>query len=188
MRRVRTFLAVEMPSGVIRQSRKLIHQLAEIDSGVRWVSDDTMHITLQFLGDIEELEVAEVCARTIAAVEDLPAFGMQIEGIGAFPNLDRPRTIWGGVGEGIEELRAVQLEIEESLNEMRFPREKRQYQPHVTLGRVRNNHGLDEVRAVLEELSDYNFGPASVDEVIVFSSERTSAGPVYTRMGTAELA
>jgi 2'-5' RNA ligase len=188
MRRVRTFLAVEMPSGVVRQSRKLIRRLAEIDSGVRWVDDNVMHITLQFLGDVEELEVPEICARTVAAVEDVPAFGMQIQGLGAFPNLDKPRTIWGGVGEGIEDLRKLQQEIEEALNAMRFPREKRQYKPHITLGRVRNSHGLEEVCAEIAEAGDYNFGLASVDEVIIFSSERTSNGPIYTRMGTAELA
>ena len=188
MRRIRTFLAIELPAPVVKQARKLIAKLAEIESGVKWMEDDCMHITLQFLGDIDELEVVEVCSRTIAAVQDIPAFAINVEGLGAFPNVDKPRTIWGGVGEGIEELRSLKEEVEIALNAMRFPREKRQYEPHITLGRVRNSRGLEEVGAILHELSDYSFGMASVDEVIIFSSELTKNGPIYTRMGTAELA
>jgi len=187
MSHIRTFLAIELAPPVIKKARKLIGKLAEIDSGVRWIDDQQMHITLQFLGDVDELDLAEVCSRVAAVAAEVPAFTIEVAGLGAFPNLHRPRTLWAGVTTGQEELRQLQQAIEADLNTMRFPREKRRYKPHLTLGRVRNDRGLEEVLAELNASIDYSFGANLVSEVIIFSSELTPSGPVYTRMGTAEL-
>ena len=70
---------------------------------------------------------------------------------------------------------------------MRFPREKRRYKPHLTLGRARNDHGMAEVSELMNELIDYRVGACGIDQIVVFSSDLTSDGPVYTRMGSAAL-
>lgn len=187
-RRIRTFVAVEAPGDVCGSAARLIARLRTAPAKVRWV-EPPLHFTLKFLGDVDILEIPEVCRAVADAVADIPPFDLEIRGVGAFPNLDRPRTLWIGTGSGTDEMVQLHQRIEKSLTPLGFRAEGRRYRPHLTIGRVRNGpEGIAELGRGVQDEADYRAGEMLVDELSVFSSRLERTGPVYEVLGRAELA
>ena len=188
MARVRTFIAIDVGEEVRAQLISLQETFATIASGVKWVEPDNLHLTLLFLGEVQQREVLGICRGAQKAIADMPVFTMNIEGAGAFPNSRRPRTLWVGVGEGAEEVSAVHDAIEAPLlEEGGYRRETRAYVPHVTLGRVTGDQPGDELAKALAQHQTWSAGEVMVKEVQVMSSELTRDGPIYTVLGRAKL-
>jgi RNA 2',3'-cyclic 3'-phosphodiesterase len=189
MARRRTFLGIDVGDPIRQHLVALQEELGGIAGDVKWVEPENMHITLLFLGEVEQREFIDICRVAQRAVREMPTFMMSIEGAGAFPNPRRPRTLWVGVGAGAAEVGAVHDAIEAPLLEMgSYRRETRGYVPHVTLGRVRGEVPNEELAKVLTQHKDWSAGEVLVREVHVMTSELTSDGPSYTVLGRAKLA
>ena len=185
---LRTFVAVDIDTAVETQVNRLIGRLRQTAAKVKWVDARQLHFTLKFLGEIELLEAPEVCAAVQRAVTPLAGFRAVVSGTGAFPQLDRPRTVWVGISEGEEEFVALHDAVEDALHELGFRREHRRFRPHLTLGRVRQSPaGIEELGQLIRDNHDFVAGEISVGEVKVFSSVLAKDGPTYTLLGTAEL-
>jgi 2'-5' RNA ligase len=187
--KTRTFIAVEAMDAVHTSALAAIDRLRSAAEGVRWVEPQNLHWTVQFLGDLDDREMAEVCLRTVRVAARHEAFELEARGVGAFPSIQRPRTLWLGAGEGGERFRALQSEIEQSLESLGFRPESRQFTPHLTLGRTGRSPGAAAALAErLAGLADFDGGVMSVDEVIVFASELGRDGPEYSVLARAPLA
>jgi len=188
MRSLRTFIAVEMPSEIRDRAADLIGRLSAADVDVRWVDPTNMHLTLKFLGDVPENDIPAVCEAVAAAATKVNPFSIQVRGAGAFPGPSRPRTLWIGLANGLDEMAALHKAIDSALAKLRFPKEGRKYHPHLTLGRVkRGGRGSAQLAESIEKNADFDAGSAPVAEAVVFASELTRQGPVYTVLGRAPL-
>jgi 2'-5' RNA ligase len=166
----------------------LIDRLSSSGAKVRWVEPHNLHFTLKFLGDVDLLDIPQLCEAVTAAVAELPPFEIEALGAGAFPDLHNPRTVWLGVGRGTEAMVELHGAVERTLTTLGFRREQRRYRPHVTLGRVRGaGPGNLELAERLAKLADFPGGMASIEEVVVFSSELGRDGPSYEVLATAPL-
>ena len=189
MARRRTFLGIDLGAEIRARLIALQEELTAIAGDVKWVEPENLHITLLFLGEVQQRESIDICRAAQKAVKEMPAFTLGIEGAGAFPNSRRPRTLWVGVGEGAAEIVAVHDAIEAPLLEMgSYRRETRGYVPHVTLGRVKGEVPNEELAKVLATHKTWSAGDVLVREVHVMSSELRSDGPLYTVIGRAKLA
>ena len=186
-RSLRTFIAVEISSEVRTRARQLVGKLQETGAKVTWVKPEAMHLTLKFLGDVDLLDVPSVCEAVTTAVADLPPFEIEVHGAGAFPSASRPRTIWLGVSRGNEELVEVHDAIDRALSRLGYRQENRRFRPHLTLGRVRGDRDLSELGRLVTQHADSIGGVASVDEVVVFSSELEAEGPIHEPLAVAPL-
>ncbi len=181
--KTRTFLAAEISEEVRKRLLDMIRNFG-IDKGVKWVRGENMHVTIYFFGNVEN-EILRVLREVIAkSVETLNGFEIDIRGIGAFPNLNRPRVIWAGVMDSTETLKVIYNEvykriIKRKLNKSGVQVESREYKPHLTLGRVK---GVIDASGIekLSQCIDYNFGRCYIDKVVLFSSELHRDGPIYT--------
>jgi 2'-5' RNA ligase len=188
MPRIRTFLGIDLGEKIRDRLVSLQEDLAPIASDVKWVEPENLHLTLLFLGEVEQRETLDICRAAQKAIAELPVFTMSMEGAGCFPNPRRPRTLWVGVGEGSEEVCAVHDAIEAPLQEMgSYRRETRAYVPHVTLGRVKGDRPNDELAKALTKYQTWSAGAVTVNEVHIMSSELTRDGPIYTVLGRAKL-
>jgi 2'-5' RNA ligase len=186
---VRTFIAVELTPGVRSRARQLMDRFRASGENVRWVEPDNLHLTLSFLGEVDVLEIPEICTTTKQAVGDFEPFDIDVRGVGAFPDLQRPRTIWIGVTEGAEEMIALHDSLEKGLAKLGYRPENRRYRPHLTLGRVKHSpQGIGELGTLIQQNQDYQADTMSVCEVMVFSSRLDRHGPEYEPLGTIELA
>ena len=185
---VRTFIAVEIPLEIKDQANRMIAQLRATQAKVKWVAQAHMHWTLKFLGDVDMLDMPEVCEAVTRAVEPLAPFDIEARGAGAFPDLRRPRTVWIGMGEGTEPMIALHDAIERELAKLGFRGENRRYRPHLTIGRVRQSpSGIEELGRLIQKHADFESGLSMVDEVVVFSSELGPDGPTHEPLCHAEL-
>ena len=146
----RTFVALELSDSLKEGILALTEELRLRGVRASWARRATLHLTLKFLGDVEETELPEVVAAVARASRRVSAFGFETRSLGAFPSPRRPRVLWLGI-EPVEELFALQEAVESELEELGFPREKRRFHPHVTLGRVRDP-SAESVQDVLDEL------------------------------------
>ncbi len=188
MSKTRMFVAVEISPQVRGRAADLMQRLQESDAKVSWVASQNLHITMKFLGDQTDDELAIICRAVQQAAAAVPAFEFTCQGAGAFPNLQRPRTLWIGVREGAEQLKELQQCLDSKLAAHGFPPERRGFQPHLTLGRVRSGGAaLPVLGQLVAEAEDFAAGSTSVDEVIVFGSYLQRGGPLYEVLARAPL-
>ena len=188
MPRVRTFIAIDPGRAIRERMVALQENLARIGAEVKWVEADNLHVTLLFLGEVDNRDLMPVCRAVEEAAHAHQPFDLSIEGAGCFPNMRRPRVVWIGVGKGMEEVRALHDALEGPLLKLGcYRREERQFTPHVTLGRIRTDKPLDQLAEALVKKKHYQAGETLIREVLVMSSELSPKGPAYTVMSRAGL-
>src|SRR5262245_58439263 len=188
MARLRTFIAVDLEPAVHSRVVSLRETLARTGADVKWVEPDNLHVTLLFLGEVEDRAVNEVCQAVTGCCAERTGFPMTVGKVGAFPNLRRPRTLWVGVGEGTQEMVALHDALEKVLLKLGcYRREERAYTPHITLGRIRSDRVDDRLVQALTKQADWDGGQMWVREVRVMNSQLTPKGPVYSVMSRAKL-
>lgn len=188
-RTLRSFIALELSGEIRTKTRRLIESLRPTTDNVKWVAEPSLHLTLKFLGEIDYRDVAQVDRALQGAVSELPPFLAELRGTGAFPTLERPRTIWVGVGEGADEIIELHGRVEERLAPLGFRSEHRKFRPHVTIGRVRHSPlGEPALAEQLAAQRDFLAGTMDVGEVVLFSSTLGREGPSYEVLSTVELA
>ena len=146
----RTFIALELSDSLKEGILALTEELRGRGLQASWARRSTLHLTLKFLGDVEESELHEVAAAVARASSRVPSFGFETRSLGAFPSARRPRVLWLGV-EPVDELFALHSAVESELAELGFAREKRRFHPHVTLARIRDPRA-ESVQEILDEL------------------------------------
>ena len=189
MATLRTFIAVDLPAEVVNGSQQLVRKLTKIAPGVKWVEPKNMHLTLKFLGKMRENETYAICQAISKAVASIEPFEIHFQGAGAFPKLERPRTLWIGVGDGAEQLTALYNAVDDAMADLGIARDPKRFLPHLTLGGRVKQPGpwLAAVSRMVADHSELDVGPAIVEEVVLYSSELTSDGPIYAPIGRSEL-
>ena len=145
-----------------------------------WVAAENLHVTLKFLGGIDEAGVPPVIDALGAAVRRHARFAIEVGGLGAFPSASRARVLWAGVVGGDGALRALAATVETALAALGFPREERPFSPHITLGRVREPRRAPELADGLTAGATRRFGRVDVAQVTLMRSDLSSRGARYT--------
>lgn len=186
---VRTFVAINLDTETRSAGQRLIKSLSSITEGVRWANPETMHLTLKFLGEVDDRELHDVCRITSGVANQGKPFSLACQGVSAFPSVQKPTTIWMGVKDDSDTLGPMQEELESLFCErLGVPAERRTYKPHVTLGRI-TARGIrkEELIEYMQSQAESEFGILRVEELVVYSSELTRNGPVYTVLATCPL-
>jgi 2'-5' RNA ligase len=188
MARLRTFLAVDMGKPIRDRCVALQETLQRGGAEVKWVEPDNLHVTLLFLGEVEDRDVAALCRVVAEVCGRHQPFRASVETVGSFPNRRRPRVVWVGVGAGQQELVALHDDLERPLMDLGcYRREERRYTPHITLGRIRGERPATALATTLDRQANWQGGVTEVREVHVLSSELTPHGPIYTLLSRAPL-
>ena len=191
MRPIRAFIAVELSGTVIARAQEAIKLLKTSGAEVGWVDRAQMHLTLKFLGNVPEVESPDVCRVVATAAARIEPFEIVFRGLGAFPRVSEPRTIWLGIEQGEEELKELHDAIEGALQkEMGFGKENRKFHPHLTLGRLRkeSDPARGELSRLIQENKSFDGDLAVVEEVVTFASFLGRQGPAHEPIGHAGLA
>ncbi len=182
---IRTFIAVNLAPMVIEEIAKVQLDLHAAKGDIRWTRAEGWHLTLKFLGDIAQNQVEPILETLREALRTQPPLHVVAQGLGAFPNLRRPRVLWVGLsGDG---LKALSETIETALMPLHFPPEDHEFTPHVTLGRIRSLRGWEQVLAMVKEHEQTHFGESVIDHVVLYQSELRPAGAVYRPLGSISL-
>lgn len=179
---IRAFIALEISPEIIARLIAVQRHLRDAAAQVTWVRPEGIHLTLKFLGNMPEERVPEIIrVLEIAATAQGP-FRAGVAGMGAFPNLRRPRVIWAGIAQGAEACCVLAQAVEQQCAALGFPPEERPFSPHLTLGRVKSPVGVERLIALLREHDSEQFGEMPVTELRLIRSELFPDGARYTTL------
>ena len=189
MQRIRSFISVPLSPQITSGAAKLIKRLKPFDDSIKWVPLENFHLTLKFLGDVDNTEVHAVCLRLRQIAQDYEPFELSFGAPNSLPNLQRPRVIVVDVDDATGNLVQMVGELESEMADMGFKPEPRDYRPHLTLGRTRgqsrraNPAIIDEIQT----LQRTELGLSIVDEIQLMASFLDKGGPTYQVMDSIEL-
>ncbi len=189
MRTIRTFIAIPLGNEVSRATIRLIERVRQPSDGIKWVPTDNLHLTLKFLGEVDNTEVPAVCDVVHDVCAGRDPFELHFAGTGGFPSIDRPRVLFVGIEDSTETLTQIATELDRDYADLGFKPESRDYTPHLTLGRTKSGsrRAGDEVIERLRNEQQTEIGRMVVDSVQVIASFLDKKGPTYQVMDTIEL-
>ncbi|MFQ5453768.1 MAG: RNA 2',3'-cyclic phosphodiesterase [Candidatus Zixiibacteriota bacterium] len=175
---IRLFIALPLEKKVKDELGEIIVILKQKGGSVKWVNPKNIHLTLKFLGDTEEHLVDEIKEQINVAAEKYEPVQSGISHIGAFPNLNRPRVIWAGIEKNKDILMRIAGILDKKMNKLGWERETRKFKSHLTLGRIRNLKGLENLTGYLKE-NQLKEIALIFDRITLFKSTLTPTGPIY---------
>jgi 2'-5' RNA ligase len=170
----RLFVAVDLPDVVKDQLDKLCEGIA----GAKWVKRDQMHLTLRFIGEVDEAQ-AEAIKAALSVVQIAP-FSMTLEGVGHFPPTGKPRVLWVGI-KAPASLMQLQRQTENALVNLKLPPEDHSFSPHITLARFKMPPAPEAMRQYLARHAAFNTESIAVESFVLYSSLLTPQGATYRR-------
>lgn len=175
----RTFLALPLEPDVRARLGQAQRQLNLPGAKIKWMAPENLHLTVRFLGELDDARLAEACRAAQQAAADCDGFDFDVAGISAQPAQGPLRMFWAGVIEPAGRLMALREAVDEALGPIGKP-DHRPFRPHVTLGRVKKPGDREALRAAAAERAAEPFGPNEAAELHVMTSILTPGGPVYT--------
>lgn len=181
----RTFIALEMHEALQRHLAGVIHQVAQELPRVHWVDPSGIHLTLAFLGELDDAQLARAIEATDLAARQVQPFAYQLARLGIFGSLRQPRVVWMGIEERSGSLTRLHHVLQQELERAGFETDKRSFSPHLTLARVKAPLTPDELQRLQAILTGGQPGIVSSDEytvqyVNVMKSELLRSGAHYT--------
>jgi len=176
---MRTFIAIDFDEAVRRQLGAIQMRLKPKCPKVKWVDPRQIHLTLKFLGEIAEGQVAAVGEALNALARECRPFEVKVEGLGCFPPGGGVDVLWVGLKDLSGQLAACQAKCEDLIEPLGFPRERRRFSPHLTLARNRDRTNGPKIRAALAAEPPTVVGTQTVTGVTFYQSTLTPQGPIY---------
>ena len=184
---VRSFVAVPLPEEIRTKVFAAAQELARELPDVKWSrKPENLHVTLKFLGQVDEQRLAALGTALGEALGTMRRFRIELRRMGAFPSARHASVVWAWVDDIEKRLGPLVETIEVTSERLGFPRERRELTAHVTVGRSKRG-GVDARRA-LDAFADREFGGTTVDEVHVYESRLGGEGSTYVLRSRAALA
>jgi 2'-5' RNA ligase len=173
---IRSFISVDI--GPLDEFVKFEDEISATGAIVKLVAPENIHITLKFLGPTDEELVPEINEIMVDSTKDDKSFNLKFKSAGAFPNLNYMKVLWIGI-EDSGPMPELAKSLDAKLNRLGFSSEKRDFKPHVTLGRVKSKKEKNALKKLLINNKDRYFGEITVDSIRLKKSILDSKGPTY---------
>ncbi|RMG05508.1 MAG: RNA 2',3'-cyclic phosphodiesterase [Nitrospirae bacterium] len=175
---MRVFISINLSDEVKGEISEFMNLLKSYDAPVRWVRPEGIHLTIKFLGEVERERVELIRESLSKDLTDTKPFSITLKGTGVFPDYRRPRVLWIGI-EPSDNLLEVYNKTEDSLSNIGFKKETRPFRPHITIGRVKGQYGLDPVLREIRGHKSEEFGKIDVSGIHIMESLLRPEGAVY---------
>ena len=185
---IRSFIAIDLPEETRKALSAIQEQLKQSRAEVRWVKPSSIHLTLKFLGNVHLAQVKDIATAAAQVVQSEPVLTLCAADLDCFPNKRNPRVIWVGMGGEVERLARIQAKMEKDLIPLGFAPEKRQFRPHLTLGRVKDKRNRQALTDTIASLKLPEFNSFDVAEIILYKSDLRPTGAIYTKLHRMPLA
>ncbi|HAU37127.1 MAG TPA: RNA 2',3'-cyclic phosphodiesterase [Phycisphaerales bacterium] len=186
---MRTFLAIDLSEGIRAALAETVAELRTQIAGeakIAWVEPQNLHVTLKFLGEVEDRVLNDVLAEVSRVCADVAPFEFSVRGVACVPpSGNRLRMLWADVADPTGRMEELHTRLDDALSAMGFSRENRGFQAHITLGRVKFARDVAAVRAVAGPLVDEDFGDGQAEQVTAYTSQLTPDGPIYAPLAHA---
>ncbi|HCF49105.1 MAG TPA: RNA 2',3'-cyclic phosphodiesterase [Syntrophomonas sp.] len=176
---MRAFIAIPAPEAVKDQAEQIRRQLARTNPDVKWVEYVNYHLTLKFLGDIDDHQLQKIRDRLYQVGEYCPPFYLKVNGLSFFPNKRKPRVVWMGLDGDTEKAEFLAERIDVYVQDLGFEPEKI-HRFHITLGRIRSERNVEELLKKAHQLESATRSSLfPVQAFYLMESRLTKDGPQY---------
>ena len=185
---MRAFIAIELSPDFKKRLASLEEQLKSSGADVKWVKPENIHLTLKFLGEIDEKQLGEAAKIIQNTADKNKRFFIRLASPGAFPNLNFPRVIWIGIDKGDLETKEIAKILEEETAKAGIPQESRPFSSHITLGRVKSGKNCEKLAKNLENLASNSTQDTPeflATKITLFKSTLSAGGPIYEALKEA---
>jgi len=180
---IRAFLAIETPQDILQALSRLQEKLKrEINGRISWTKPQCQHLTMKYFGDISAEDVKYICSAVENRLASVSSLNLKVKKFGVFPDARRPRVLWCGVAGDGEKLSQLQKQLEADFEGIGFPKEDRPYLAHLTLGRIKESHGLTGISEALTKHNAFAAGFFECEQLILLQSKLLPQGAVYTKL------
>lgn len=179
---IRAFIAIEINKEIKNKISEFLTQLKKTDADVKWVTCENIHLTLKFIGYIEEDILPSLSKIVNDSVSCLRPFDINIENVGAFPSIKRPRVLYVCAQDKGGNLLKIYEKLDKGVKVLGIMRDSKKYVGHITLGRIKSQKNISALRNALSSGAGYFFGQERVDYISLMQSKLTPKGPIYKRL------
>ena len=176
---IRAFIAMDVSEDVRRRLEELRKHLERFGKDVKWVPVENVHITLKFLGNIEETRVNGIKEVMQSLACRTKPFTLKAKGTGCFPSIKKIRVVWAGLAGELDKLVFFQRELENNLQKVGFPKEDRTFKPHLTLGRMKSPRNDASLARAIVDNASFESDEFTVDHVTLYKSILKPSGAKY---------
>jgi len=184
MTKFRGFIAIDI--NVTPNILKFLKDITNSNADVKLVEPQNIHITLKFLGEVEEVNIDDIEQIIKDSVKEIEPFTIKLSGTGVFPNQNYIRVIWIGIKDA-EIIETISRSIDERLSQLGFKREKRGFSAHLTIGRVKTAKNKQLLLKAIEDYKDSEFSTQEINSIKLKKSDLTPKGPIYTTLREVKL-
>ena len=183
---MRTFIAFDLSEEIKTELERLQKELKTTEPDIKWSNPQNIHLTLKFLGEVDEENIKEIKQLLDEVSGKIRPFEITLGKVGAFPSLDRMKVVWVGIDKGSKNVIETANLIEDSSEAIGFFKEDRKFSAHLTLGRVKS--GKNKV-VLKEKILSIEVKPLNhtIDKIILYKSTLTREGPIYDSLYEIDL-
>lgn len=175
----RLFIAVKLEKAHRERISNIQAELQKFDLPVRWVKTENIHLTLRFLGSVDDQVVPALAETLKTTAGKYRSCRLELKNLGAFPSVQRPRVIWVGASEKSGELARFHEDLEKGLARHGFEKDDRAFSPHITIGRVKSPKNTAPLKKYLADQGNITIGSQKIKEIVLFESTLTPQGSIY---------
>ncbi len=177
---MRTFIAIDFPEPVKEALAQAAAHLKYSGADVKWTEKENIHLTLKFLGEVDEKKLGYLKSALDSVAGQTKSFAASIKDLGAFPKIEFPRVIWAGIDLGAAELVTLSGKIDQALSNLGFEKESRPFAAHLTIGRVKSPKNKEALKAKMAAYKLPDLPPHPITSIILYKSTLTPKGSIYT--------
>lgn len=184
---MRLFISIELPDEIKDSIEKVIGEMKRKLTPVKWVDKKNLHLTLKFLGWVEDEKVESLTGSIEDACGDFGPIKISLAGLGVFPVGKRPRVIWVGIGQGGDRVKDLADVLEERLSGKGIREEERDFSSHLTIGRIKDEIDIEALAGFIKKNEKADLGGFTAKHVSLMKSTLKRNGPVYEEIKKIEL-
>lgn len=184
---MRCFISISIPDEIKKGMTAIQERLKKSGADVSWTRPEGMHLTLKFLGEVEENRIKDIETALSISIIGIQPFTLDVAEIGTFPDVRRPRVVWIGLNENGSNLIKLQKNIEKEFERLGFTPEKRGFTPHITLGRIRSRKNIEGLLNLINDEKTIDLDGFEVMNIHLMQSELRPTGAIYTELKSMEL-
>ena len=180
---IRIFISVFAPKEIVNIKEMLKTTIDTRGIKIRWIQDGNMHLTLKFIGNTTEKSIDSINNAIHDLVKDTPFINLSISGTGCFSKRDRANTLWVGIKGDLDKLEQLILNINNKLEPLGFPIERRKFLPHITIARINPNQ---KKKPDISNFLNTTFMelPMKIVKINLMQSQSFPKGSFYTILNT----
>ena len=180
---MRMFLAIPVPSAVKNIKQMLTSTCEKERVEIRWVKNNNLHLTVQFLGSVSDDIVTQIGIEVDNVVRSINPFSLKVSETGCFPNSFKPSVLYLGIGGNIEALKDLVLKIKNKMSQMGFKKDSKLFIPHITIAKINYPQKFNPDISIFLN-STYDEVEFFVDKIQLSESKTLPEGVVHETLNT----